>query len=185
MFLKNIIVSGILLLVSTSVNAQKYFTKKGEISFYSETSMEKFDARTNTAVCVMDIATGSMEFSVLVKSFHFEKALMEEHFNENYMESNKFPKSTFKGEIKDISKINFRKNGEYPIQVTGKLNMHGISNDITVDGKLIVKGDEIMLTSDFKTALADYKIDIPAIVRENIAKEVLIKVRTNLQELKK
>ncbi len=185
MFQKNIIILIAILVSSTALNAQKFFTKKGDISFYSETSMEKFDARTNTAVCVLDIETGNMEFSALIKSFHFEKALMEEHFNENYMESNTFPKSTFKGKIENISKIDFSRNGEYPISVIGKLNMHGVTNDINVSGKLNIKGDDITLSSDFKIALADYKIDIPAIVRENISKEVLIKVRTTLQELKK
>lgn len=185
MIQKNILLLVILLISATALNAQKFFTKQGEISFYSETPMEKFDAKTNTAVCILDTETGAMEFSVLIKSFHFEKALMEEHFNENYMESNTYPKSTFKGKIEYSSSIDFNKNGEHPITVSGKLNMHGVTNEVKVAGKLIIKDGRMSLNSSFKIALSDYKIDIPAIVRDNISNEVLIKVSTNLQELKK
>src|SRR6476661_3108538 len=112
----------------TSVaSAQKYYTKNGTISFFSSTSMEDIKADNSQVMSVLNTENGDMQFSVLVKSFHFQKALMEEHFNENYMESEKFPKASFKGTVADISKVNFSKDGVYNVNVSGDLTIHGVT----------------------------------------------------------
>lgn len=166
-------------------NAQKYFTKTGQVTFTSDAPLEKIEAKNNTATCVIDAATGNMQMALLIKSFKFEKALMQEHFNENYMESSKYPKATFKGKITNISDVNFKKDGTYKVKVSGNLTMHGVTKAIETDGEIIVKGKSITAKATFKVAVADYKIEIPKVVREKIAKEVEIDVNLKLAELKK
>ena len=101
-------------LISTfSLQAQKYMTKNGNIKFYSETPMETIEATNNQVNAALDTQTGDLVFKVLIKSFQFEKALMQEHFNENYMESDKMPNSTFKGKVTNLSAIDFTKEGTY------------------------------------------------------------------------
>jgi hypothetical protein len=111
--MKNVITALLMVMILTNIaNGQKYFTKTGTISFFSETPMEKIEAQTKSANCVLDASTGKLEFAVLIKSFQFEKALMQEHFNENYMESTKFPKSTFKGQLDNFSSIDLSKKSK-------------------------------------------------------------------------
>ena len=178
----------ILLLVLTSMGqiafGQKYFTKSGKISFFSDAPLEKIEAHNTSATAVFDASTGQMEFAVLIKAFQFEKALMQEHFNENYMESGKYPKSTFKGKFSDPSAVNWDKPGTYPVKVTGDLTIHGVTNPVTADGTIVIGNDKkIKATSKFEVAVADYKIEIPKVVRDNIAKIVTIDVNLDLQPL--
>ncbi|MEK7253941.1 MAG: YceI family protein, partial [Bacteroidota bacterium] len=100
----------LLLFFAQGIQAQKYFTREGKITFVSDAAMEKIEAVTNSATSVIDMATGAVEFAVLIKGFQFKKALMQEHFNENYMESSKFPKATFKGKIDNFSSVNLKKD---------------------------------------------------------------------------
>lgn len=164
------------ILIGNIATAQKYFTKNGHISFFSKTSMENIKADNNQVMSVLNPQTGELQFSLLVKSFHFEKALMEEHFNENYLESEKFPKSTFKGSIADISKVNFTADGSYPVIVNGDLTIHGVTNKATAKGNIVIKGGKITGTSVFTVALADYKVAIPKLVETNISKTIEITV---------
>ena len=168
----------------SSAVAQKYFTKTGEISFYSKAPLENIEAHSKTAVAVLDTESGNLEFSVLIKSFQFEKALMQEHFNENYMESHKFPKAIFKGKIEDFQKVDLTKNGNHTVKVSGQLTIHGVTKDISTEGNIVLKNDEIQCKAEFYVAVADYNIVIPSVVRDNIAKNVKIKVNANLQPLK-
>ena len=165
-----------LLVGSTALTAQKYFTKSGEISFVSSAPMEKIEAFNKNATSVLDVESGKMEFAVLIKSFHFEKALMEEHFNENYMESSKYPKSTFKGAITNLSDVNFTVDGTYDVNVKGELTIHGVQNEIETTGQIIVKDGQLFAKSQFDVAVADYNIKIPKVVADNIAKNVQIEV---------
>src|SRR4030095_1374411 len=126
--MKLLVVYSLLSLVSITASAQnRLLTRNGSISFYSKAPLENIEANAQTAVSVLDKKTGQLEFSVLIKSFAFEKALMQEHFNENYLESDKFPKSVFKGRIEDVSKVNFGEDGKYNVVVTGDLTIHGES----------------------------------------------------------
>src|SRR6187551_947535 len=110
---KLLVIAVIVVLSETAFSQSIYMTRSGQISFFSKTSMENIDATNNEVTSMIDTGKGDIVFAVLVKSFHFEKALMEEHFNENYMESNKFPKATFQGKITNLSSINFSKDGSY------------------------------------------------------------------------
>ncbi len=174
-----------LMVVSTSVQAQKYFTREGKVSFSSEASLENIEGHNSKATSVIDISSGRMEFAILIKAFQFEKALMQEHFNENYLESDKYPKATFKGYIDNIGSIDLSKDGEYEVIVKGDLTIHGETKAIESPGKIIVKDGHISASSSFEVVVADYKIKIPSIVRDNIAKVVQINIAVNYQELKK
>jgi polyisoprenoid-binding protein YceI len=166
------------------INAQKLFTKEGKIYFDATSALEKIDATNNKVNAVIEIASGKIEMAVLVKSFHFTKALMEEHFNENYMESTKFPKATFVGVIKEMGKIDLKKDGSNPINITGKLTMHGVTKDVTTKGTVTIKGGIVSTKCEFKILVEDYKIPIPGVVKDKIAKEATISIDLALKSLK-
>jgi polyisoprenoid-binding protein YceI len=165
-----------LALLVISANAQKYMTKNGYIGFFSHTPMEDIKGDNNQVAGVIDIATGDMVFQVLVKSFHFDRALMEEHFNENYMESEKFPKATFKGKITNITSVNFTKNGIYEVTVDGDLTIHNVTNKVSNKGTIEIVTGGINANSKFKIVPEDYKIEIPGVVREKINKDLEVTV---------
>ncbi|MCB9304015.1 MAG: YceI family protein [Lewinellaceae bacterium] len=182
---KTLFLAVIAILAASAANAQKYFTREGKVSFFSDAPMEKIEALNTKATSVWDTESGKIEFAILIKAFQFEKALMQEHFNENYMESDKYPKATFKGQVVDMKKLNLSKDGEYPVTVKGELDMHGVTKSIEAPGKIIVKGGAVKATSSFEAAVADYNIEIPSVVREKIAKTVRIDVDVDYAELKK
>lgn len=171
-FLSTLIVT----VIFNSSFAQKYYTKNGNISFFSTTSMEDIKADNNQVMSVLNAQTGDLQFSVIIKSFHFKKALMEEHFNENYLESGKFPKASFKGTVSDISKVNFTKDGSYPVTVSGDLTIHGATQKISTPGTISVQAGKIKSNAVFKVALADYNISVPKVVEKNISKTIEITV---------
>jgi hypothetical protein len=172
------------LMVSPALQAQKYFTRSGEVSFFSKTKMENIDALNSKVAAVLDASTGNIEFTVLIKSFIFEKALMQEHFNENYMESDTYPKATFKGKIDNLSAVKFGTDGSYNVKSTGDLNMHGVTKKITVDALVTVKGGKVSATSKFSVNPKDYNIAIPSVVQENISEKIDVSVSLSLEELK-
>jgi polyisoprenoid-binding protein YceI len=159
-----------------AANGQKFLTKNGYIGFFSHTPIEDIKGDNNQVASVLDISTGDLVFQVLVKSFHFEKALMEEHFNENYMESDKFPKSTFRGKITNLSTVDFNKPGKYDVTVEGDLNMHDVTNKVSVKGTVEVVQGGVNASSKFNIVPEDYKINIPGVVRDNIAKNLEVTV---------
>ena len=154
----------------------RYFTKSGKISFYSHTPMEDIRATNNQVTSFIDTETGEIVFAVLMKSFKFNKALMEEHFNENYIESDKYPKSTFEGKILDYDKSRFEKEEPYEVIIQGKLTIHGETKEIEEKAVLRSTDGNISGTSNFSIDLYDYKIDIPKVVKENIAESIEISV---------
>jgi polyisoprenoid-binding protein YceI len=166
----------ILLFLFFSANAQKYMTKNGYIGFYSHTPMEDIKGDNNQVASVLDISTGDLVFQVLIKSFHFDRALMEEHFNENYMESDKIPKSTFKGKITNLAAVNFSKNGTYEVTVEGDLTIHDVTNKINTKGTIEVVTGGIYASSKFNIVPEEYKIDIPSVVRDKINKNLEVTV---------
>ena len=175
----------ILLLASTQlVWAQKYMTKTGSIDFLSKAPIETIEGKNKAVAALLNTQTSSLDFIVQVKSFIFEKQLMQEHFNENYMESEKYPKATFKGVIEDLSKLNLAKDGEYNVVSSGKLTIHGVSKDVKYPGKLVVKGGKITLQSAFGVLLSDYKIAIPGAVKDKISKEIKINLNCTLDPIK-
>jgi polyisoprenoid-binding protein YceI len=163
--------------------AQKYFSKTGKITFHSDAPMEKIEATNSTASTVLDFASGNIEWAVLIQGFKFEKALMQEHFNENYMESETYPKAKFKGKIDNLAAVNLKKDGEYPVNVSGNMEIHGVSKPVNATGVITVKGGSISARSKFSIAVADYGIEIPKVVAENIAKNVDINVQADYQPM--
>ncbi len=180
----------LLLLVSTllfsvsSFSQDKYFTKSAKIHFYSSTSLEDFEAKNKSAVCVLNTKTGSLQFSTLIKGFEFENEEMQEHFNDHYLESDKYPKSEFKGQILNNAAVNYKKAGSYPVQVKGQLTLHGITKEVLTSGLIKVDNKGVNSTATFTIKLADYGIKIPALAKDKIAKVVKITVNASLDPLK-
>jgi hypothetical protein len=162
--------------IVVALNAQKFMTKNGYIGFYSHTPMEDIKADNNQVVSVLDTSTGDLVFQALIKSFHFDRALMEEHFNENYMESDKIPKSMFKGKITNLSSVNFSKSGSYEVTVEGDLTIHDVTNKISTKGTIEVVSGGINANSKFKIVPEDYKITIPGVVRDKFDKAMEVTV---------
>jgi hypothetical protein len=164
--------------------AQRFFTKSGSIYFDASGPTEVIEATNKTITCVVDTKTGAIQFAVLMKGFLFEKALMEEHFNENYVESTKFPKAEFKGEVINNASVNYGKNGTYPTHVKGKLTLHGITKEIETDGTITIKDGKPSVTAEFKIMLIDYGVEVPSLVADKVSKEARIKVNCSLEPLK-
>lgn len=175
----------LLMMGSTSLSAQKFFTKTGEVNFTSVAPLEKIEAENNAATCVIDFASGQMQMAVLIKAFKFEKALMQEHFNENYMESSKYPKGAFKGKITGMKATDLQKDGQYAVKVVGDLTIHGQTKAVSTPGSITVKGDKVTAVASFSVKLEDYKIEVPSVVRDKIAKDVSIDVNLALAPLGK
>lgn len=168
---------------SASVFGQKYLTRTGLIEFFSETDIENIEAINNQASSVLNMENGEMAFTVLMKAFAFEKALMQEHFNEKYVESDKFPKANFKGQIVNFSAVKLSNN---PTEVTikGQLTIHGVTKEITTKGKLSKTGKgNILGTAEFTIKLADYDISIPSAVASNISETIDIKVKMDYEKM--
>ncbi len=174
--MKRIAVFFILSFLLLTANGQKYMTRNGFIGFYSHTPMEDIKAENNQVAGVIDIASGELVFQVLIKSFHFEKALMEVHFNENYMDSEKYPKATFKGKITNPASVDFSKPGIYETTVEGDLSIHNVTNKITTKGTIEVVAGGLNANSKFYIMPEDYGITIPSIVRDKIEKKMEVTV---------
>ena len=176
-------ISGIII-ASIAFGQEKFFTKAGSISFYSKTKMEDIEAHNRSVTCVLDTKTGNTQFAVLMKGFEFKKALMQEHFNENYVESDQYPKAEFKGLVTNNSNVDYTKQGIYPAKVKGQLTIHGETKKVETDGTITIKEGKIITTSEFLIAIADYKISVPALVKDNISKMISIKVYCMMGPLK-
>jgi polyisoprenoid-binding protein YceI len=172
------------ILFAISTNAQnRLFTKNAAISFYSKAPIEDIEAHNKAAVSVLDKTTGAVEFSVLLKGFEFEKSLMQEHFNENYVESSKYPKVVFKGKIDDLSKIDFKKDGKYTVQVTGQLTLHGQTKPVSAAVTFTIANGSVSANTEFNIAVDDYAIKIPSLVKDKIAKTIKVVVKANYQPM--
>lgn len=168
-----------------TASAQTYITRNGRITFFSKAPVENIEAINNEVTSILDASKGELAFIALIKSFKFQKALMEEHFNENYMESNTFPKANFKGNITDISKVNFSKDGSYPVTVKGNLTIHGVTKSIAAPGTITVSQGKINASSKFNINVKDYNIKIPSAVVNNIAETVNVTVDCKYEPYKK
>jgi hypothetical protein len=183
--MKQTLIIVVLFVLTLPVFSQKrYFTKSGQINFAAGTTAEDIDGINKATTSVFDAGTGQIEFAVLIKGFEFKRALMQEHFNENYMESDKYPKSIFKGKIINIDKVNFQKDGSYPVTIKGVLDMHGVKKEIETTGTFKVTGETVHSDASFTVLLADYKIDIPSLVKDKISQTVTIKVNCNYNVLR-
>ena len=162
-------------LVCLDVSGQnRYFTKDAKVSFNSSTPLEDIVANTNQATSFIDTDKNEIVFSVLTTSFNFKSALMQEHFNENYMESAKYPKAKFTGKI--VSPVDWKSEKTVIVDVTGDLTLHGITKNMTVKATITPGQGKIAAASEFIVIPEEFKITIPSLVRDKIAKEVKIKI---------
>jgi len=152
-----------------------YSSNTGNIHFFSHTPVEDIEATNHKVKSAFDSKSGKLQFSVLIKDFEFEKALMQEHFNENYMMSTKYPKATFNGTIDNISGVNFEKAGTYTSPITGKLTIKDVTKTVTTTATFkvssVVNGKAV-----FKLNPEDYNIKIPNVVSKKISREIKITV---------
>ncbi|WP_299672273.1 YceI family protein [uncultured Polaribacter sp.] len=171
-----------LFFVAISNSQERFLTKNGTISFFSTSPMENIEAKNNQVLSIVDAANGQMAISILMKSFMFEKALMQEHFNENYVESDRYPKATFKGDLLNFDAIGDSKT---KTQVKGNLTIHGKTKEITIEATTLKTADSILMTGEFFVELADFGIEIPAVVKNNIAKKIKVNFNFNHKPYKK
>jgi polyisoprenoid-binding protein YceI len=157
--------------------AQLFITTNGEVSFYSKTPMEDIDAVNKSVSSIINTATNEVAVQMRITNFVFPNKLMQEHFNENYLESEKFPSATFKGKIKESVDLNIA--GTYPISATGSATIHGVTRPIELKGTIVSTGSTLALTCQFEVKLVDYKIDIPKIVFAKIAEIIKVSARMN------
>lgn len=179
--MKKILILAIVLLIGNLASSQKLITRSGEIRF--EASMPAFEevaAKNISASCILDAGSGDFVALALIKGFKFKVSLMEEHFNENYIESSLFPKSTFKGKILDfdLSKLSSTKMA-YDLE--GDLTIHGVTKKIKAKAFLAMNAGKVSVTSNFLVKSIDYAIKIPNLVKSKVADEVKIAFNFTLE----
>lgn len=152
-----------------------YRGEDGTLRFSSDAPLELIEARSNKLRGVIDPTGQTFAWSVDVKTFEgFNSPLQREHFNENYLESRKYPKATFQGKI--IEKVDFQKDGVYTIRAKGKLTIHGVEQERIIRSQLEVRGQRLRIKSDFTVRLVDHDISIPRVVHQKIAEEIMVSV---------
>jgi len=181
---KIIVFSIVLIITSVEIYAQKYFTRSGNVSFHSKALLEDIDAYNSQGTFVLDEASRQVQMAVLIKAFQFEKALMQEHFNENYMESDQFPKAIFKGKIISPKDFTLESADDIPVcNIEGTMTIHGVSKAYSTSASFVLKDGKVHASAIFPIVVADYNIRIPSIVKDKIAKEVEVKIDLQLERM--
>ena len=171
------------LAVTITFGQSKYMTKSGSMSFEaSQPTFEPIEATHSAVSALLNADTGELAVLALVRGFRFPLALMEEHFNENYIESHKYPKTSFKGSITDFDQTTLSDQPQ-TVKLTGELSMHGVTKPITVSGTVTQTNELITLESSFYVKTSDFSIEIPSLVRKQIDENVQIEVSLNLQPI--
>lgn len=168
-----LLLSAVLLLSFSALQAQdRYLTRVGHVKFFSTAPMEDIEANNNKVLSIVDLAKGEVAVDMLMKAFEFEKKLMQEHFNENYLESSKFPKSTFKGTFDVPTSLKSMSDGTYEVDVTGEITIHGVKKPLNTKATLTVADGKLTGDLVFNVTVKDHKISIPKVVVKNIAEVV-------------
>lgn len=154
----------------------RYSTATGQTTFFSSAPIEDIEALNSRVAAIFEMASGQLAFSMLIRDFQFKNTLMQEHFNENYAESEKYPRARFTGTLLAVPDETQLRSGPQAVYVQGQLTIHGVKRKVRVPGTLQLRGSDLVVTSKFSVAPADYKIKIPALVRNNIAKSIDISV---------
>lgn len=177
------LISVLILCMSAEVcSAQKYFTKNGDVSFKgSVDTFEPVEAQSKNTTAILDVESGAFATLLFIRSFHFDVALMEEHFNENYMESNKFPKASFKGSI-DPSILDSLSEVKSEATAKGVMTIHGVSKEVEIQILISLTGDHIEVSTRFSLSPSDFNIEIPKIVRSKISETIEIETHYVLEE---
>lgn len=164
--------------------SQKWFTKSGSVSFFSHTNIEDIKAKTGQATVIFDAGSGEFNTKVLIQAFQFKKKLMQEHFNENYMESTKYPEAIFIGKINNIKNVDFTKDSTYTISCAGKLTMHGITKDIVCpNGTLKINNNtQATIKAKFNVLLKDFNIEVPKLYKSKISDTIEITFESNCKK---
>lgn len=165
-----------LLLSFTTQEVTVYRSNSGNISFYSHTAVEDIKAENHKVKSAFSTESGKIQFSLLVKDFEFEKALMQEHFNENYMESTKYPRSTFSGTIDDLAAIEWTMPGTYTSTITGKLTIKDVTKTVTTPASFVVNANGVAAKAVFSVNPEEYNISIPKLVTDNISRNIQVTV---------
>ncbi len=172
----------VLLLIAGATQAQKFISEKSSVTFFSKATIEDIAAHNEKSMGLFDPTTGDAAFSIPIVEFQFERSLMKEHFNEKYMETEKYPKGTFQGKITGYTAGGA---GAQKAQANGQLTLHGVTQKIDVQGTVEWKGDRIVLTAKFMVKLEDYKIKIPTLLFKNIAESVEVSIDFTLMPYEK
>jgi polyisoprenoid-binding protein YceI len=177
--------AGLSFLIAVESRAQGtlYATSGGQTSFHSSTPAEDINAVNKKTQAILNTTSGEIAVLMNMRDFDFPNELMEEHFNENYMESAKYPKATFKGKLDQA--VDVTKNGSHELTATGTFTVHGVSQPRTLKGTLTVNDGSLLLNSEFEVALADHKIEVPKIVFVKIAQIIQVKTTYTLTPYKK
>lgn len=179
--MQNLLLPFLLLAVTIAFGQSKYMTKSGSMSFEaSQPSFEPIEATHSAVSALLNADTGELAVLALVRGFRFPLALMEEHFNENYIESHQYPKTSFKGSILNFDS-NALSNQPRTVQLTGELSMHGVTKPISVSATITQSDEQITLTSSFSVKTSDFGIKIPSLVRKQIDENVQVEVSLPLQ----
>lgn len=168
------LLSIVLLAGAMQVNAQTFKSTSSKITFFSKTPVEDISAVNTTSKSAIDTKKKTILVLVKVIAFKFEKPLMEEHFNEKYLETDKFTDALFKGKI--TSAVDFTKDGTYNVKAEGSFTLHGVTKPRTLDGTLEIKKGKMILHSKFNVKLVDHNIEVPAVVTEKIAESIEVDV---------
>jgi hypothetical protein len=172
LFLRILLLS-LFTVLSLIARAQKYTAEKGDVSFYSDGAIEDIEAKNSMVGSLFNSTSGELVFIAKIRDFIFPKSLMREHFNEKYMETERYPKSTFTGKLVGFKA---RASGEQKVSAVGKINIHGITKDIEVPGLIEFKDGKAVMKAKFVVKLADYNIKIPTLIWQNIAEEVEVRL---------
>lgn len=183
--MKSIFLSLVLFLsiYSVSFTQDRYYTRNGHIDFFSHAPLEDIEADNEQVAVFLTVGTGEISSAMLMKSFTFVKALMQQHFNENYIESDKFPRSEFEGRIVNFADIDFSGSKTQQVTAKGKITLHGVSKDISLEGTMKLKGGKYHLDAVFILKPEDFEIKIPASLRDNIAKEIRVTLSASLEAM--
>jgi polyisoprenoid-binding protein YceI len=171
--------------LSISLNAQIFKVKDNgsNISFFSKSPLEDIEAHNKSSIQVLNTTTNDYQMRLTIIGFKFKNALMEEHFNENYMESTKFPNAVFKGKINE--KVDYTATTEQNVTITGKMEIHGVTKDVTISGTIKKVGEDIVIHSTFKIKVAEYGIKVPSLYVKNIAEVVDVTIDSSLEPFQK
>ncbi|MEX2512196.1 MAG: YceI family protein [Cyclobacteriaceae bacterium] len=180
--MKFIIFIGLCFYSLADLKAQGYKTVTAEVEFFSSAPVEDIKADNHAVTGLFNAQTGSLAFLVPIQAFRFPKSLMQEHFNEKFMESQKYPEATFEGKL---TRFDPSKSGVQNAVAEGNLMIHGITNKTRISGNIIFKGDQIIMEAVFPVKLEDHEIQIPQILFYNIAEEVEVTANFVFEEIKK
>lgn len=170
-------------LIAVCVNAQDYITRNGNISFYSHTPLEDINAENNEVASTLNSATGAFEFKAAIKSFHFRKAAMEQHFgDEDYMDAEKYPKASFSGKITNLSSVDFSKDGSYNVTVQGNLTIRDVTKPITVQGVITVQNGTVTAQAKFDVNRKEYGVIGQAFVQQKIEDVIHVSVNCRYEK---